>query len=1456
MPACLASLRRVAALLASAAMLAAAAPLPAAAVLTGLPPGFVDELVVGGLPFPTAVAFTPDGRMLVALKRGEVRLYEGTTPLGTFLDISARVHDNHDRGLLGLAVHPDFPDTPYVYLLYTHDPSGVYPDGIAPGTPPPTSVPARVAQLLRVEADPATGYATAKAGTEVVLLGTNSTRANIGSENDGRNTALASCMSPKNMSGAPVEDCIPSDENSHTIGTVVFAPDGSLFVSSGDGSNYGGVDARALRAQNLDSLAGKILRIDPITGLGLPDNPFYDPASPSRNRSKVWSYGVRNPFRISVHPLTSEPFLGDVGWSTWEEIDTGKGANFGWPCYEGGAVSGSESGVTTSRQQSSYRTSGSTSAACAALYAQGLGAVKAPTFTYDHSAGGASANGGAFYTGSTYPSVYQGALFIADYNRRWIRYLTFDAQGQATVHPFGTESSSSSGPVQLITGLDTNLYWMKYASSGGELRRVRYTGGGNTPPVVVADAAPRIGFAPLAVAFDANASYDPDAQPLAYEWDFGDGATSTEKNPSHVYATPGVYDAVLTVSEQTAPFASNSASVRITAGNNPPLASIAEPADGATYRVGDAIAFSGGATAGGDPVPAAQLSWELRTLHNQHAHFDGLDAAPDPLDPFVSRGSFTVDDHGDEVRFELCLTATVLPEGLTDTQCIDLFPEKTQITLATDPVGLRLSYEDEGLELFGPALIEPVVNAQQTVSVLPVQDHRSFVQWEDGSTSLSRTFSVGTEPRTFTAFYENRTPQAVIAPAGASGSAPLSVAFDGTGSSDPESDELTYAWDAGPAGTSSEPAPTFTFTAPGEYPVTLSVTDQLGASDAALVVVSVNDGVPVPTVTAPGAGTSWDAGSPVAYAGEAVDANGAPLPPSQLSFAFYLHVCDAAGENCEAQLVGTSDGVAGGSFDVPAVFAAGATPGPLEIRLGARSLPPAGWLDAAWSRRRRLAIDNTAQAEAFADFPLLVRLDPTRIDYAAAQPAGQDLRFTDAAGQLLDHEIESWSPGGTSIVWVRVPSIPAASGAGAIYLYYGNPAAPDAQDPAGVWQGYAGVWHMDASLADSTGQLAPGVSFGTTADAGAFGEARRFDGASWVDAGTGPSLDLAGALTVEAWIAVDDPAQPGHPRVLSKKAFWNDAGFNLEYKPGDDNLTSVGSGDDFARADFVALDTGWHFVGAALDGATGRMFVDGVDRTSDPTLSPVVANPAQSLRFGREQAEFFLGRIDEIRIAPGARTAAWFAAQHLSMTDAFLDWGAEETFVAQTGTTSLFLAADTVVLPFDTAPSGLSLAIGGQPLVAPGAVTAVVGATGLVEAPSPQTLAGTVYVFASWSDGSAQSHEVEAAPPALPRVATYQALPACGDGIDNDGDGLTDHPNDPSCFHPMAKTESPQCDDGADNDGDGKVDWDGAGVATPDPDCSVPWRNREGASACGLGFELALLLPWIRRLRRLRGRAG
>jgi hypothetical protein len=107
------------------------------------------------------------------------------------------------------------------------------------------------------------------------------------------------------------------------------------------------------------------------------------------------------------------------------------------------------------------------------------------------------------------------------------------------------------------------------------------------------------------------------------------------------------------------------------------------------------------------------------------------------------------------------------------------------------------------------------------------------------------------------------------------------------------------------------------------------------------------------------------------------------------------------------------------------------------------------------------------------------------------------------------------------------------------------------------------------------------------------------------------------------------------------------------------------------------------------------------------------------------------------------------------------------------------------------------------------------------------------------------------------RIASPAPNPACSDGIDNDGDGLVDYPADPGCSKASSMKEAPACDDGIDNDGDGKIDWNGGpGGGTPDPQCvGKPYGGSEKPSGCGLGVELALLLPMLRVLRR-RARTG
>ena len=788
--------------------------------------GFVEETILMDLPPTTAVAFGPENRSYLALKEGIVRVAVGSTLLATpFIDISSITNRRTDRGLGGIALDPQFPTRPYVYLFFTYDPPELLPDDTTP----------RVSRLIRVQADAARNYNVALPNSIEVILGKNSTAQNIASRLAVSSTIIpepASCMTGLTMDGTPVEDCLASDELSHSAGTLMFGADGYLYASHGDGSSYNGATKTSLRSQLLDSLSGKILRIDPNTGRGVPGNPFYNSTNPGSNRSRVWSLGMRNPFRMTVNKATGQVYLGDVGSSSWEEVNSGKGTNHGWPCYEGGNISGSTVGTgnTISIPNPSFKEFSRTSAFCAALYNQGLGAVTAPLFSYKHPVDangkdlGGSVTGVAFYSGSAYPAKYRGALFIADYAQRSIRYLTFDPNGFPTVNPFAQETSASSGPVQLITGPDTNLYavFLDLITRKSQLRRYRYTGSSNTPPTVVLKANPVGGSVPLTVSFSTAGTNDADGQSLAYSWDFGDGtgAGETSPNPTHVYQTVGTFEAKLFVRETTAPFAESTADVTIRTGVTPPRVHIDSPTPDKTYAIGDTISFSGYAEFEGEPVPDSALTWSIIQQHNLHEHL--LDEISG-----VSSGSFQTSEHTDNTRFMVCLYATA-GTGLEDQSCVIIHPRAIDTTFLSEPAGAQMTYVDEELQFLAPHTTKPIESSQQTVVASLVHQSRSFSRWTDGSMNPEKAFTVGTSPTTFTAIYENRPPTAVITASPLAGPAPLTVGLSAANSSDPEDTGLRYSWSFEGSQFSDSVTTTKTFNQPGRYPITLRVTDSLG----------------------------------------------------------------------------------------------------------------------------------------------------------------------------------------------------------------------------------------------------------------------------------------------------------------------------------------------------------------------------------------------------------------------------------------------------------------------------------------------------------------------------------------------------------------------------------------------------------------------------------------------------
>ena len=383
-----------------------------------LPDGFTAEVVAGDLDVATDFAFLPDGRVLVSEKSGVVRIFDDGTPAAApLLDLSAKMNGALWRGLMAVAVDPDFEQNGYVYVVYT----GLPKDRSRDSTEPTHVVLAR----YTVTDD--------KAGEERILLGAEGEQA-------------GSC--PGLPAGA---DCIPADHD-HIGSDIVFTDDGTMFVGTGDGGGKERVEETAFTAQDVDALSGKILHID-REGRGLASNPFYE-GDPAANRAKVWALGVRNPFRLTL-TSSGTPVVGDVGWLDADEVDVASaGVNLGWPCYEG------------LEQTHEYRST----ERCRALYASGRTFTE-PVLALEHS-GGRSVTGGAFVEGDDYPAEYRGYIY-GDWVQSWLRVAPLDPASGELVGEERDFATGAGGPVAFRIGPDGRLYYL--ALNHGALYRIDYS---------------------------------------------------------------------------------------------------------------------------------------------------------------------------------------------------------------------------------------------------------------------------------------------------------------------------------------------------------------------------------------------------------------------------------------------------------------------------------------------------------------------------------------------------------------------------------------------------------------------------------------------------------------------------------------------------------------------------------------------------------------------------------------------------------------------------------------------------------------------------------------------------------------------------------------------------------------------------------------------------------------------
>jgi len=224
------------------------------------------------------------GRLFIVEKRGTVRIIQNGAVLSSFfLDIQTQVMNSGERGLLGMAFHPQYPDSPYVYVNY-------------------------------------------------VINGTITTRISRFTLNPNNSNDLL-----ESSQLILIEQ--PGVQTNHKAGDLAFGPDGYLYIGFGDG---GGAFDPNNNGQNLNTFLAKIIRIDinsktpPLNYSIPPDNPFVGTAG----MDEIWYYGMRNPWRISFDRQTGDFWIADVGQNEWEEVDfifagTPGGLDFGWDCYEG-----------------------------------------------------------------------------------------------------------------------------------------------------------------------------------------------------------------------------------------------------------------------------------------------------------------------------------------------------------------------------------------------------------------------------------------------------------------------------------------------------------------------------------------------------------------------------------------------------------------------------------------------------------------------------------------------------------------------------------------------------------------------------------------------------------------------------------------------------------------------------------------------------------------------------------------------------------------------------------------------------------------------------------------------------------------------------------------------------------------------------------------------------------------
>ncbi|MGJ7441306.1 PQQ-dependent sugar dehydrogenase [Aquipuribacter sp. MA13-6] len=620
---------------------------------------------------PMQLTVADDGRVFFIERTGGLRIFlpdTGTTVTAGAVEVDTR----GESGLQGLALDPDFTSNGWIYLYYSS-----------------IATQSKVLSRIHVEGN------TLELDSEVRLL------------------EIPTTFPPR---------------PSHVGGSIEFGPEGDLWLSTGDDTQpyesdgYTPIDERPGREEfdaqrssgNTNDLRGKLLRITPTDtadgGYTIPEGNLFAPGT-NLARPEIYAMGFRNPFRMTVDQQdgtilladygpdarTGSALRGPEGYVEWMVLD-GPG-NYGWPYCHGPNLPYTDYDFATGTSGAVFDCDDLVNDSPNNTGLRQLPPAVAPDIAYSKTTTDPTfpelGTGGAPMAGPVYrydpdldsdvafPEYYDGKGFFYEWGAHFLAAVTLEDGSPVSTEPFLPETRFNA-PMDMAFGPDGAMYLAEWGRGFGRnnpddgIYRIAYAPPGERAPVARASATPDNGATPLTVDFSSEGSYDQDeGQTLTFAWDFGDGATSDQADPTHTYDEAGDYTAVLRVTDDTG--RTGSVGVDVTVGNTAPTVTIVTPVDGGFVGAGETVEYTVEVT---DPedgeVDCDQVVVQPAIGHDSHAH---------PLEELMGcEGSFTTstEGHGQDANFFYVLNATYTDEGadgasaLTGTASTILQPKHRQ----------------------------------------------------------------------------------------------------------------------------------------------------------------------------------------------------------------------------------------------------------------------------------------------------------------------------------------------------------------------------------------------------------------------------------------------------------------------------------------------------------------------------------------------------------------------------------------------------------------------------------------------------------------------------------------------------------------------------------------------------------------------------------------------------------